>query len=143
MKKTWRVFHAVVSAATARVRWLNFTAVAEVQAETLEEVFERTQHIRSDWAQNEGVRPLTEGRRSTSVGDVVIAPDGVAYRCDPVGWSRIPEKLVPLVQRADLNVGAIPSTDDREAGDQRNETNEGSSEEEASPRQRDKIKPRI
>jgi hypothetical protein len=56
----------------------DYTLVAEVEAKHIDEVFQLTNHIDSDWTKNEGVE-LAEGvsaarARSTSVGDVIVGP---------------------------------------------------------------------
>lgn len=67
----------------------NFTLVAEVKADNIEEVFALTNHIDSDWTENEGVTkaPGATRFRSTSVGDVVVA-DGERYLCANIGWEK-------------------------------------------------------
>jgi hypothetical protein len=64
----------------------SFRLVAAVEAEDLEEVFFLTnsdlQHPEVCW--------LVGDWRSTSVGDVVVGPDGRAHRCEMIAWSDIP-----------------------------------------------------
>src|SRR5437763_1939037 len=66
-----------------------YRLVAEVEAPSLEAVFALANHgaQRDYWPDNPGIHLLTTSRvRSTSVGDVVVAPDGKAWLCAPVGW---------------------------------------------------------
>lgn len=93
-----------------------YLPVARVEASELHAVFQLTNNIHSSWIMNPGVT-LTKNRkreanenankiraalakrgestdgvepslRSTSVGDVVIAPDGVYY-CNSIGWLKV------------------------------------------------------
>jgi hypothetical protein len=66
-----------------------YTQVATVDAETLDDVFERTNHIDQPWETNPGVTLLGGRARSTSVGDVVVDQDGQAWLCASAGWERI------------------------------------------------------
>jgi hypothetical protein len=52
----------------------DYRLVASVEAENLEQVFAKTQHIDHEWWQNPGVE-LLDKFRSTSVSDVIIGPD--------------------------------------------------------------------
>ncbi len=73
-------------------RYAPYRLVAQVEAPSLAAVFALTNHgaQRGHWPDNPGVRLHTTLRvRSTSVGDVVVAPDGTAWLCAPVGWRRI------------------------------------------------------
>ena len=54
----------------------------------LEYAFEVTNHIESDWAENDGVEALTEKRKSSSVGDV-FERDGSFYIVAPMGFEKI------------------------------------------------------
>jgi len=51
-----------------------------MEAAGLEDVFERLNMN----------HPADYQRRSLSVGDVVVAPDGTAYVCKPCGWQSFP-----------------------------------------------------
>ena len=52
--------------------------------------FQETNHIDAPWFDNESVTVIGEpNHRSTSVGDVVITPDGTIVLCKPIGWERI------------------------------------------------------
>lgn len=66
----------------------DFEHVADVEAETLHDVFSLTNHIDDVWYKNEGVTVIKESR-STSVGDIVVDEAGVKHRCDPIGWTQI------------------------------------------------------
>jgi len=63
-----------------------FRQVAEVEVEDLEEVFEAT----NGEPMHPQVRWLVPDWRTTSVGDVVVGPDGRAHRCEMIAWSDIP-----------------------------------------------------
>lgn len=85
MKKKYRVYHCTSEEElfTARSElWKeadkNYQLVAEVEASTLAEVYRLTNHIESDWRENEGVSPYSdEPVRSTSVGDVIVEGETV------------------------------------------------------------------
>ena len=62
-----------------------FDNVAAVECDTLEQVFEMTNHITEDWRGNPGVKATTLAKRSTSIGDVVVS-DGVRYLCSATTW---------------------------------------------------------
>lgn len=54
--------------------------------------FQLTNHIDHPWWENEEVTLIgNPNHRSTSVGDVVVDPEGRAHRCEMVGWKRISE----------------------------------------------------
>lgn len=65
-----------------------FTHVANVQAKNLDEVFELTNHIDSNWTANPGVElmPGVSRARSTSVGDIVVSEVDHRFTCEMVGW---------------------------------------------------------
>jgi len=69
----------------------DYDKVAVVEADDVEEVFAMTNHIDHPWTDNDGVVELPAGRqvRSTSVGDVVVTPDGKKMYCNPMGWEEI------------------------------------------------------
>ena len=49
-----------------------------------------TNHIDWEWWKNEGVTLIGEPKqRSTSIGDVVMLPDGRKFKCVRVGWEKI------------------------------------------------------
>ena len=45
--------------------------------------------LTQEWAIEEDIVVFDEPTRSTSVGDVVIAPNGEIKRCEPYDWSVI------------------------------------------------------
>lgn len=66
----------------------------------LERIFIATQNIDAGWAQapDAEVSAFGVAQRSTSVGDVVVDPQGRAHLCANVGWTEIgdaPEALKP------------------------------------------------
>lgn len=67
-----------------------FTLVAEVDCETIDEVFELTNSIEHYWGENKQVQTFGGPFRSTSVGDVVkdVSTQKV-YRCEAVGWKEL------------------------------------------------------
>lgn len=64
---------------------------------SLEDAFAKTNHIDSDWQDNEGVREINQssGKRSTSVGDIVLdTVNNKAYAVANVGFKELDiEKL--------------------------------------------------
>jgi len=62
-----------------------FTKVAEVVCENLEEVFRVTNTINTPWWKNPEVK-CHRKTRSTSVGDVVVDENNNHYLCDRAGW---------------------------------------------------------
>ena len=69
-----------------------YRLVAEVEVASLEAIFDLTNHgvHQQDWRTNPGVQVCTTASvRSTSVGDVVVAPNGTPWICASVGWRRI------------------------------------------------------
>ena len=97
MTHTFEVFHAPFGLPVAMDSLLPlsmYTKVAVVDATCIEQVFELTNHIHSDWTDNPEIKELPEGRamRSTSVGDVVR--DRLAntfFLVDRVGMRLLPE----------------------------------------------------
>ena len=70
----------------------NFEHIADVESESLAQVFPLTNHIDHDWTENKEVTVVPGKRyRSTSVGDIVIDPDGVPNLCVSVGWAKMAE----------------------------------------------------
>ena len=65
----------------------NFEHVAHVEANSLEEVFVKTNHhMHYDWMHEEGVRAKSGSHRSTSVGDIIIDPEGMPHWVCKVGF---------------------------------------------------------
>jgi len=58
-------------------------------AEELDDVFRLTNHIEEDWRNNKEIKITPEARRSTSVGDIVIDPNGAVWRCMSCGWEQV------------------------------------------------------
>jgi hypothetical protein len=56
-----------------------YSHVANVQAKSLDQVFELTNHLDTPWQRNPGVQALVETPRSTYTGDVIIDPQGQPY----------------------------------------------------------------
>ena len=64
-----------------------FQLVAEVEDADLERAFHLTNHLEdAGWPENEGVTCFVASPRSTSVGDILVSPDGIAHLCESVGW---------------------------------------------------------
>lgn len=67
-------------------------AIVNIPGETRSEgsflsmVFQYTNSIDDHWSTNEYVTVLKEECRSTSVGDIVLTPDGVLHMCQMAGW---------------------------------------------------------
>lgn len=58
---------------SAQDPFMELVKVADVEARSLNQVFELTNHIESDWTENEGVSAVPGRHRSTSVGDVYLS----------------------------------------------------------------------
>jgi len=72
--------------------------VPERQEPNPDHAFHLTNHIDRAWWENPGVTLVGEPRhRSTSVGDVVIMPNGRAMLCTPLGFRALktPKKRKP------------------------------------------------
>ena len=68
----------------------DYEVVAAVEADDIDDVFRKTNHIEEDWTTNEGVIPTKpNGCRSTSVGDVIVDAAGNRKICASVGWKDI------------------------------------------------------
>jgi len=67
----------------------NYTLVALVDGESVDDAFFLTNHVNRPWWENDGVTLVGEPKvRSTSVGDVVVR-DGESYRCARFGWEKV------------------------------------------------------
>jgi len=67
-----------------------YSKVAAVRACNLEEIFRLTNHIEQDWTENDEIEWSRDSDcRSTSVGDIVIDPNGDIYYCKNFGWEKI------------------------------------------------------
>lgn len=63
--------------------------VADVEAESIEDAYRLTNTIDRAWWNHQEVTPIAKTpMRSTSVGDVIVAPDGPKLCC-PVGWQEV------------------------------------------------------
>jgi hypothetical protein len=69
---------------------VGYELVARVETEHVGNVFALTNHIHSDWTENEGVTVVGDSRkRSTSVGDVIVAvADDERVVVDMIGLRR-------------------------------------------------------
>lgn len=64
--------------------------VANVEVNSIDEVFRVTNHIDSEWFKNPEVTwHRSNNERSTSVGDIVVDENGKAFHCDMAGWGEI------------------------------------------------------
>jgi hypothetical protein len=69
-----------------------YSIVAYVEANNIEEVFALTNSIDSYWGENENVDEVgSKRKRSTSVGDIIADENGNKYICQPLGWSEYGE----------------------------------------------------
>jgi hypothetical protein len=66
----------------------DYLAVAHVEAETLDEVYERTNTIDVPWMEKSGVTAL-RASRSTSVGDIIIEEGGTEWMVASFGFSEL------------------------------------------------------
>lgn len=64
--------------------------VADVEAAEPHQVYQLTNHIDTPWTQNPEVTVHTAQARSTSVGDVLVHPDGRREMYDWLGFWEIP-----------------------------------------------------
>jgi len=84
---------AVISASWAARA--EFEKVATVFCEDLNDVFRLTNHIDRAWTTNPNVVPEGYEHRSTSVGDVIVDDDSVAWYVAPSGFKRIDTDAEP------------------------------------------------
>ena len=86
------VGHVAMLDAQKNATWpKDYIQVATVDTADKERAFELTNHIDHPWHDNKGVTCHGGPHRSTSVGDVVVLPDGTALLCARIGW----EELAP------------------------------------------------
>lgn len=87
-----RVFHAVNPTFRDTGRAPDeFKLVAEVDTHSLTQAFALTNHIDQDWTLNKEVRAYGDSFRSTSVGDVIVTPDNLAYLVRTIGFGFLGE----------------------------------------------------
>ena len=67
----------------------DFEKVATVATTSLDEAFQKTNHIFRPWTENEEVVESIEKPRSTSCGDVLVLPDGRAMRVAGQGFCEV------------------------------------------------------
>ena len=70
----------------------DYKMVAVVEADDIDRAFRDTNHIESDWQDNESVVCLfgKANNRSTSVGDIVVDMDTQErYICASFGWDKV------------------------------------------------------
>jgi hypothetical protein len=68
----------------------DYTMVAVVEGDDENKAYELTNHLECPWWENTGVTLIGEPKhRSTSVGDVVVMPDGRVLRVENAGWKLI------------------------------------------------------
>ena len=77
----------------------DYVHVADVDTDSLDVAFERTNNVTGPWWDNEHVYAmeagiLAKGLRSTSVGDIAVHNDTV-YLCYPVGWRQVEGEDMP------------------------------------------------
>jgi hypothetical protein len=91
----FKVYHAKKGNFFAEdIPFSDYELIAEVEANSLDNVFGETNHIDSDWAENKSIVKIhKDKRRSTSVGDIIQDETGTFYRCEPIGWSTLDENL--------------------------------------------------
>jgi hypothetical protein len=66
----------------------SYQEVAHVEAESLEEVYLKTQHLERAWHHNRGVQAI-QMSRSTSVGDVIQDERGELWAVAATGFVRL------------------------------------------------------
>lgn len=79
---------------------LDYTKMATVEAFDMEDVYRITQNQTTNWQvyATQLFVPGT-GARSTSVGDVIVDPNGVAWRIASLGFERIDPLTNALIER--------------------------------------------
>lgn len=65
-----------------------FELVAYVRIDSVDEAYRLTNNIDCPWWENEGVKVVKKSR-STSVGDVIVSPQGEVYLCKILGWEKL------------------------------------------------------
>ena len=65
-----------------------FELVAYVRIDSVDEAYRLTNSIDCPWWENDGVKAIKQAR-STSVGDIIVSPDGVAFLCKVMGWEEL------------------------------------------------------
>jgi hypothetical protein len=66
----------------------DYQLVALVDCNAVGETFELTNHIDTEWWNNEAVTLIKESR-STSVGDLVEDENGKLWLCAMIGWEEV------------------------------------------------------
>ena len=97
MSKDYRsqVFHVAEFGKPEAVWPDDYNLVAIVDSEHVEKVFELTNHIDTQWWDNDGVEVVGDNHhRSTSVGDIVVTNEGT-FRCENVGWKEFRNEAGP------------------------------------------------
>lgn len=82
-----------------------YRVVAQVQADSLEDTFDLTNHISSRWDDadhDSRVLPVGKMNRSTSVGDFILHDNGSVYTVDPVGWTEVATRKSLLDAKREL-----------------------------------------
>lgn len=69
---------------------MSYRLVGVVFRDSLDEVFELTNHVDSDWTMHPACKVVGGDRqRSTSVGDVVMDEHGIFWLCMNFGWKMV------------------------------------------------------
>ncbi len=100
MSKTFLVYHKKnPDFSGAITHWpYGYAQVARVEATELGEVFQLTNHIDTDWTENKEVTlTYPGGKRSTSVGDVIIELDETDNGADKL-WAVMGMGFKPLYE---------------------------------------------
>lgn len=67
----------------------DFTRVATVQTDDINEAWQKTNHVFHPWGENEGVTAHQEKVRSSSCGDVFVLPGGTAMRTGDTSFCEV------------------------------------------------------
>ena len=67
----------------------DYQLVAEVKTDDVDDAYYSTNDLGNDWWLNEGVTAHVVPCRSTSIGDVLVLPDGKRFRVHPRGFRRL------------------------------------------------------
>lgn len=78
--------------------WVNrkdgdYLHVANVEADSLQEVYRLTNHIDHSWTDNPQAEPVGNEHRSTSVGDVIVDAEGKAHMVASFGFTDISKEV--------------------------------------------------
>jgi len=74
----------------------NYERIATVNANNLDQVYAKTQHLHRPWWENPGVKAFGVAARSTSIGDIVQDKDGGLWVVADFGFEKLTGNLAAL-----------------------------------------------